>query len=123
MVEPAPPPSVDFEGTWENLLGSQMEISVDENKLSGVYRTKVGAPTPSQEFELVGFVSGDLITFTVNFGKFGSLTAWAGQHTEVRSGEFEIRTLWHLTKNTEDSEEPEEMWASVLAGANSFSRP
>ncbi len=123
MSEPAPPPSVDFEGNWENGLGSQMELSVNGNAVSGVYRTNVGAPTPTEEFDLVGLVTGDLITFTVNFGKYGSLTAWAGQHTEKGVGEFEIKTLWHLAKNIPDAEEPSDLWSGILAGANSFSRP
>ena len=123
MTEPAPPPSVDFAGVWENGLGSEMEIAVNVNQITGVYRTNVGAPTPSEEFDLVGFVTGDIITFTVNFGKYGSLTAWAGQHTEVSAGVFEIKTLWHLAKNVPDANEPEELWSAILAGANSFKRP
>lgn len=121
-IETAPAPSVDFEGFWNNHLGSQMELSVSGNNLSGVYRTNVGNPPPTEEFALVGFVTGDLITFTVNFGKYGSLTAWAGQHTEIRSGEFEIKTLWHLSKNVADADEPKDLWSSILAGANSFVR-
>lgn len=122
MVEAAPAPSVDFEGVWMNGLGSEMELSVNGNALSGVYRTNVGAPAPTEEFALVGFVTNDLITFTVNFGKYGSITAWAGQHTEVSAGQFEIKTLWHLTKNVTDQNEPEELWSSILAGANTFTR-
>jgi hypothetical protein len=100
-----------------------MELAITGNKVAGVYRTNVGAPAPTEEFDLTGFVSGDLITFTVNFGKYGSLTAWAGQHTEIRSGEYEIKTLWHLAKNIADANEPADLWSSILAGANSFTRP
>ncbi|KLN59644.1 hypothetical protein WH96_16490 [Kiloniella spongiae] len=123
MVELAPPPSEDFQGIWENGLGSQMELSVQGNDVSGIYRTNVGEPTPTEEFDLTGFASGDLITFTVNFGKYGSLTAWAGQHTVIRPGEFEIKTLWHLAKNIAEQNEPKELWSGILAGANSFVRP
>jgi Avidin family len=123
MTEPAPPPNVDFEGVWENRLGSQMELSVAGNTVSGTYRTNVGAPAPTEEFDLTGFVTGDLITFTVNFGKFGSLTAWAGQHTQPRPGEFEIKTLWHLARNIEDAKEPSDLWSGIWAGANTYVRP
>jgi hypothetical protein len=122
MTEPAPAPSVDFEGIWINSLGSEMELAVNGNTIAGVYRTNVGAPAPTEEFALVGFATNDLITFTVNFGKFGSLTAWAGQHTEIAAGQFEIKTLWYLTKNVADANEPAELWSSILAGANTFTR-
>lgn len=123
MSEPAPAPSVDFEGRWENELGSEVELSISGNRLSGVYRTNVGSPEPTEEFDLCGFVTGDVISFTVNFGKYGSLTAWVGQHTEIRPGEYTINTLWHLAKNVPDHDEPKDLWSAVLAGGNSFHRP
>ena len=100
-----------------------MELAVNGNEVTGTYRTNVGAPAPTEEFDIVGFVTGDLITFTVNFGMYGSLTAWAGQHTEPRPNEYEIQTLWHLAKNIADPDEPTGLWAGVLAGANVFTRP
>jgi Avidin family len=58
----------NFAGTWKNRLDSEMELSVDASgDLLGTYRTGVGAPTPAEEFDLKGFVSGDLIVFCVNF--------------------------------------------------------
>ena len=121
-IEPAPAPSVDFAGVWRNELGSEMELQLNGNAVSGIYRTNVGSPKPTEEFSLVGLATGDLITFTVNFGKYGSLTAWAGQHTEHEAGVYEIRTLWHLAKNIENADEPEDLWSAVLAGANTFKR-
>ncbi|MEJ8474433.1 avidin/streptavidin family protein [Roseibium algae] len=123
MIIPSPPASVDFNGTWENGLGSEMDLVVNVNLLSGEYRTNVGLPAPSEEFDLTGFVTGDLITFTVNFGRYGSLTTWAGQQTETSTGQVEIKTLWYLTKNVPDSREPNELWSSILAGAGTFTRP
>ena len=120
MTNTPPPPGVDFEGLWKNGLQSEMELSVNGNKVTGKYRANVGAPQPTEEFDLVGWATEDLITFTVNFGKYGSLTAWVGQHTEVRPGEYEIRTLWHLAKDIPDADEHENLWAAVLAGANTF---
>ena len=122
MPEPSPPPNVDFEGIWENTLGSQMELSVQGNAVTGIYRTNVGAPEPTEEFSIVGFATGDLISFTTNFGKYGSLTAWVGQHTEVAAGQYEIRTMWHLARNVPDHEEPDDLWSATLAGANVFTR-
>ena len=117
------PPSVEFEGIWKNGLGSEMEIEVDTvGNVTGTYHTNVGMPTSTEEFPLIGFASGDLITFTVNFGKYGSLTAWAGQHTESEAGDQEIHTLWHMAENIIDVAEPQNIWSGILAGSNVFRR-
>lgn len=117
----APPPIIDFSGTWVNRLGSEMTLTVTDGNVTGCYRTAVGEPSPTEEFELVGFASGDLIAFTVNFGKYDSLTAWVGQHT-VENGVETIYTLWHMTKDIADEDEPKQLWAGFLAGANTFVR-
>ena len=113
---PSAPTPPNFNGVWENRLDSEMELTVDTDG------TGVGAPTPTQEFDLKGFVSNDLIVFCVNFGEFGSLTSWAGQHTRDENQNEVIYTLWHLAKNIPDNEEEENLWAGILAGANEYRR-
>ena len=84
--------AVDLAGRWRNQHGSEMQLRVGPGgRLTGTYHTAVGAPSPKQEFELAGFACGDLVVFTVNFGRFGSLTAWTGQHT-VADGVERTRT-------------------------------
>jgi len=118
----APPPAVNFNGKWRNELHSEMEIVVDSaGSVTGTYRTGVGSPSSTEEFDLVGFASGDLLSFTVNFGEYGSLTSWAGQHT-IEGGAERIKTMWLLAKNVEDANEPASLWGAVLTGANTFSR-
>lgn len=118
-----PRPQVDFNGSWKNELGSSMSLTVDaDGSVTGQYRTAVGAPGNEEEFPLLGFASGDLLSFTVNFGKYGSLTSWVGQHTDA-SGIETIRTLWHLAREVANAEEPEKLWGAVLAGADNFTRP
>ncbi len=115
--------TIDFSGRWFNQHASTMDIQVDpRGRVTGTYRTKVGAPKPSAEFPLVGFVSGDLIAFTVNFDGHGTLTAWAGQHTENERGESEIRTLWHLARDIPDADEPKKLWAGLWSGCDIFRR-
>ena len=112
--------TVDFSGTWTNRLGPEMALSVSEvGKLQGTFRTQVGTPSPAETFELVGFVSGDLITFTVNLEPHGSLAVWAGQHAVVSDTE-KIYTLWHLAENIRDEAKPTHLWAGILAGSNVF---
>jgi hypothetical protein len=100
-----------------------MELAVDtDGDVTGKYRTGVGRPGPTEEFDLKGFVSGDLIAFCVNFGSYGSLTSWAGQHTRDEDGNEVIYTLWLLAKNVRDEDEPADLWAGILAGANEYRR-
>ena len=48
------------------------------------YKTKVGSPDEHDLFYLTGFATEDLISFTVNFGKFSTLTSWAGQYAKEK---------------------------------------
>lgn len=118
----APVPNVNFNGKWRNDLKSDMDLKVDASgSVRGIYRTGVGDPGPAEEFDLVGFASGDLLSFTVNFGKYGSLTSWVGQHTTEGGGE-RIKTLWLLARNVSDTEEPTKLWGAVMTGADTFRR-
>lgn len=115
---------VNFSGKWHNQHNSDMTLKVSaDGRITGKYRTGVGAPTPAEEFPLVGFVAGDLISFTVNFGKYGSLTSWAGQHTKHKATQTEeIVTQWYLAKNVPDKQEPKKLWACILSGCDTFRR-
>ena len=114
----------DFAGVWENQLESTMTLTVDGDVVSGKYRSKVsggGSPTPPKP--LTGFKNGDLIAFVVNWElPYNSLTAWVGQHTPRKDGTEAIKTLWQLTRNIEDPDEPTGLWHSILAGADEFTR-
>src|SRR3954462_13766833 len=115
-------PTVNFNGTWVNELGSKMELKVSQTgEVIGTYATAVGTPPKNERFDLRGFASGDLLAFTVNFGKYGSLTSWAGQHTEEDQGAV-IKTMWILARNIEDQNEPGQLWGAVLTGYNNFTR-
>ncbi|GAB5566167.1 MAG: avidin/streptavidin family protein [Winogradskyella sp.] len=115
-------PKVDLTGVWENQLDSEMTLIMESSgSLSGKYKTAVGKPSDSEEFDLIGVVTGDLVAFIVNFGKYGSLTSWTGQVVE-NSGKQVIQTLWHLSKNIKDENEEDEIWGSLLTGAGNFTR-
>ena len=115
-------PSVDFNGAWNNDMGSQAVFIVKDGEVRGTYNTNVGEPDKGQSFPLIGLVEGDQITFTVNFKGFGSMTAWTGQLTKNEDGESYIRTHWHLTKDIEDALEAEDIWGSIRTGASQFKR-
>jgi hypothetical protein len=67
-------------------------------------------------------VEGDLIAITVNWDATQSLTAWVGQLVKEKGVE-QIKSMWLLTTNVPDAQEPQKAWSSVLAGADSFTRP
>ena len=113
---------VDFSGTWINELGSILILTCDANQvIKGSYKTAKGAPSHKEVFSLVGFASGDLISFSVNFGKYGTLTSWVGQHTLENDIEV-IKTSWLLAKNIADQDEEKDLWGAILTGANTFKR-
>lgn len=115
-------PTVNFNGRWRNELHSEMYLKVDaKGTVTGKYRTGVGTPAPSEEFDLVGFAIGDLLSFTVNFGMYGSLTSWSGQHTDENGTEI-IKTMWLLARNVKDPDEPKNLWGAVLTGYDNFQR-
>jgi Avidin family len=122
-AQTAPAAMPNFGGAWTNELGSEMNLTVSGNKIGGTYTSKVsggGGSTPSKP--LAGFKNGDLIAFVVNWETpYNSLTAWVGQHTKEDGAEV-IKTLWHLTQNVEDADEPTGLWHSILAGADEFRR-
>lgn len=111
---------VDFNGTWINELNSEMRLEVSNASLSGFYRTNVDRPDKTKEFTLVGFVVGDLIIFNVNFSGSGSHLVWTGQHIENEDGSRHIRTMWNLTKYVPQQGELSDLWASIVAGAQTF---
>jgi len=111
-----------FEGAWENDRGSAAVLKeLPDGRLTGHYQTNVGQPDKGQKFPLTGFAEGDQLTFTVNFKGYGSITAWAGQHSVDEEGEF-IKTLWHLTRDVDDAKEDDDMWGAITAGASTFRR-
>lgn len=113
---------IDFSGTWHNQHGSQLNLTIgDGGRVTGAFHTAVGTPSPAEGFPLAGFVLGDLITFSVSFGRYQSVTAWTGQHT-VEDGVEKIDSMWHLAVNIEDREEKDWLWAGIRAGADVFLR-
>lgn len=121
-MKTAAAPAVNFNGVWRNELHSEMRLTLDaQGGVTGKYKTGVGTPGPVEECDLVGFASGDLLSFTVIFGAYGSLACWAGQHT-VENGAEVIKTLWLMTRDVQDPDEPSNLWGATWTGANTFRR-
>ena len=109
-------------GTWRNRLGSVMRIEVErDHRIHGTLQTGVGGETSSKEYAVAGFAEGDAVSFCVDFGRSGSVAAWAGHHLSDASGE-RIVTLWHLAQPVRDPHGEKDVWSAVIAGANEFTR-
>lgn len=114
-------PAIDFNGHWQNELGSYMDLVVTGSQLTGQYVSAVsssGGPTPP--YPLQGTVGDDLISFTVNWdGIF--ITSWVGHGVfDKQSNQIQILTLWHLVMTVANETDPANQWKTVEAGADTF---
>lgn len=96
-------PEFDISGRWKNAIGSVMEIKQDGDLLKGKYSTGKGKAPENKLFPLTGFINGDLIGFTVNFGEYGTITSWTG-YIENKKAEMRIITNWIMITNRENRE-------------------
>jgi hypothetical protein len=116
------PAAPDFNGRWQNDMGSELNFVVHKGEITGSYNTNVGEPEKSKSFPLRGFAQGDQITFSVNFKGYNSLSAWVGQLTLDDTGSLYLRTMWHNTKDIPDAQEKENIWGSIRTGASNFTK-
>jgi hypothetical protein len=114
-------PTVNFAGIWKNELGSQMDLAINGTQVTGTYSTAVGGPNPTDKFPVIGFVNGDIIGFTVNWGDEGSITCWVGEFI-TKAGVEKIETMWHLVENVDRTGQTNNAWAAFLAGSDTFTR-
>lgn len=110
------------EGKWTNRLGSIMELTVgDDHRIGGTYQTGVGVLDPGDKYNVTGFVEGDALSFSVDFGLLGSVASWTGHHVSDANGE-RLLTLWHLAQRVRDPHDESDTWRSLTAGSDEFVR-
>lgn len=110
----------DFRGIWKNQYGSKMDLKVSGQTITGTYESPVSSTGSTVTGDLVGFINGDLISFSVNWPT-AAITSWVGQAIND-NGYDVIATLWHMTVNISDAQEPTGMWQSVYSGTDRFHR-
>ena len=112
---------IDFSGHWVNELESYMDLTITGTTIKGKYVSAVsnsGAPLPP--VDLVGTISEDLISFTVNWGR--AITAWTGHGVYNDDGDPQILTLWQMVIGIADETNPKQQWKTLQAGSDTFSR-
>lgn len=50
------------------------------------------------------------------------MTAWSGQFLTMRNGDEVLETVWTNTKDVSDAQEPNDGWAGLRTGGDSFSK-
>lgn len=109
-------------GYWVNQHGSLLNIYLtDGDKITGSFRSGVGAHEKDEEFTAAGLVSDNLISFSVNFESHGCLTSWIGHYTNC-DGKESIETMWHLARMIPEGNEKNALWSGVWTGADRFVR-
>ena len=114
-------------GDWKNELNSTLSIKrIDPNSglITGSYASPSG--TPGQAFPLTGWVNtapattkGDhvvVVSFSVRWGKIGSVTAWNGFY-RLQSNTPTIIGQWHLARPNTDFP-----WDHILTGQDRFTK-
>jgi hypothetical protein len=113
-------PMVDFSGSWANELGSTMTITAQGSQVTGTYQSAVSGGGGPVTGTLQGYANGDLISFVVLWPA-AAITAWVGQLVPSAGPEI-LQTLWQMTTNTAEGDEPAGIWNSIYAGADQFVR-
>lgn len=114
-------------GEWTNSLKSTLTIKAidkDTGAITGTYRSPSG--TGGQEFPLTGWVNtapaqskkdnAVIISFSVRWGKIGSVTSWTGYYALVDSNAT-IVGQWNLARANSDYQ-----WDHIVAGQDRFTK-
>lgn len=107
--------ATDFSGTWQNELGSQMVLTHNGDRITGLYESTVSGGHAKTTGDLVGFADGDLLTIVVHWRAFQAITAWVGQLDKAGAN---LNMLWQMVKQVDPGDE----WSSINAGADSFTK-
>jgi avidin family protein len=119
------PPNPALEGKWCNELGSNMELSVNGDDITGKYVTAVGDADGYYEIRGRRIIENDgsqVIGFVVAYknakhGNSHSVATWSGQ-LQIIDGQETITTLWLLTRKTA----PKDNWTATQVNKNVFTR-
>lgn len=113
--------AASFGGDWKNELGSTMHLKVSGKHVTGDYTSTVSGGSGTAHGSLIGYINGSIICFLVHWGAAPAITAWAG-HLVKENGSYAIETLWQLPMKMQHPDNPDELWSSVFAGADRFTR-
>lgn len=109
-------------GLWQNENGSRLNLVVQDDRVSGDYRTNSDKEQLQRCFPLTGFVNDGLIGFSVSWEDNKSMTSWCGRYLRKDDGAELIRCVWHLGRLYKDEAHtlPNAPWESFVTGTDLF---
>jgi hypothetical protein len=87
----------------------------------------IPSPPPTVDFSgkwynQRGSEMDDLISFTVNFGHFSTLTSWAGQYAKEKNEPEMLHTCFVAAVDIKEALESRDIWGGVKVGSDFFQR-
>ena len=111
-----------IKGIWYNQHGSRIELTVSDNGvIQGTFQSPIGLSKGKDAAPVLGFTSGNLISFVADFSAYGSLTAWTG-HVVGDGSESVIETQWQMTVAIPGRASNDELWRGIWTGSDTFQR-
>lgn len=113
---------VAIAGRWVNQYRSTVDFVVSNtNELTGTYTSQAGAGPVTGP--LRGYITSDIVAFSVLWGTGGrgSITSWVGQIVNDNGTEV-LKTLWHLVVDVDDADEAQNLYRTIMTGADEFRR-
>ncbi len=98
-----------------------MDLSIDGDSVTGIYRAVFKKNGRYEDFPLVGYRHGVLITFSVSFGRHASVASFTGQH-HTAHGMESIEAAWMLTEKVIKAKHEPGPVGEVLTGTTEFRR-
>lgn len=127
MASASAPTCANPVGAWKNHLGKPSTLtfkSIDSKtgSISGTYTSPSG--TGGQDYPLIGWMNQGVTTsgkdnavilsFSVRWGSYGSVTSWTGVCRTVNNQSI-LSAMWFLGRPVTDFE-----WDHVLSGQDTF---
>jgi hypothetical protein len=113
----------NLEGEWRNQLGSYLELTCENNILTGYYVSPNVGDAGNTSYPLYGTYTDDTVNstfgFSVSWFSSQSDTVWAGHLMPTGNGSYILRTSWLLV----DSTSWVDAWDATTLGQDTFFRP
>ncbi|MGE0224749.1 MAG: avidin/streptavidin family protein [Acetobacteraceae bacterium] len=93
--------TLPVDGTWRNDAGSELVLRQEGARLTGSYRTRIGAADTTRTYELAGWRDRRCLGFTVSWApESESLTSWTALLHLAPDGETVMEAMWLLVSAT-----------------------
>lgn len=107
-----------FAGHWQNQHGSKIDLRIaPDGAVNGEFQSGVGLAEPGEKFPVTGFASDDLVSFVVDFSRYGSITCWSGHLADGA-----IEAVWHMALGAAKAPGSRNAWKGTWTGFDTFRR-